>query len=118
MAEYTRFDRIKLTEGPYFVTDNRETRLAVVLLGISRGMPLVLDVLDDSAKLPILASAMASLNDWDLEAECRSACGWLTSESCGPDHIFGYDPTLDAYGVWPTRWDSAPESLHEFWNRD
>ena len=94
-----------LSQGPYFVGDGPESWLGVVLLASARGYPVGWwddDQWIKDGKLPILCNLLRNLSFDDLKIEAQSAAGILTSDCCGPDHIFGYDCEWDAWGVWPT----------------
>lgn len=93
-----------LAEGKYFLGNKQEAQLGVVLLALARGFHLgewVEEKLDPDAVFPVMAALLQDLTHHELEQEANSAAGHLTLFHCGPDHVFGYMPSEDAWGVWP-----------------
>ena len=94
-----------LSEGPYFVGDTPEAWLGVILLASARGYPV--GNWNDKewiskGKFYILANLLRHLDFESIQQEANLAAGILTSDCCASNHIFGYDPEWDAWGVWPT----------------
>lgn len=92
-----------LSEGPYFRGNSQESKLGVILLAMARGYKFGTSdkALELGGAFPVLTACLRDLSTYDLEAECNCAAGILTSDWCGPDHIFGYMSDWDSWGVWP-----------------